>query len=233
MKQEAAKGRLVVIEGLDGSGKATQAALLLDELRERFAGEKKVLKISFPDYQNPSSTLVKLYLNGEIGSLDEVNPFAASSFYSLDRYISYKTIWGEDYRNGAVVVADRYTTSNLSYQMVKCPREEWLDYIRWLSEFEYGKLGLPQPGLVVYLDMHPEASRKLISARYSGDERKRDLHEADFDYLTRCRDAALFAAETLGWKVIPCSDKARNPLLVEQIRAQVRRVVDRWLYKEI
>lgn len=229
MTAGAAKGRLIVIEGLDGSGKATQAALLADALQNRFGNSRKVLKISFPDYENRSSTLVRMYLDGEIGSLAEVNPYAASSFYSLDRYISYQTIWGKDYQDGAVVVADRYATSNLCHQMVKCPREEWTDYIRWLSEFEYQRLGLPGPDLVVYLDMHPDTSQRLLSARYGGDEKKRDLHEADAGYLARCREAALYAAKTLGWEAVACSGERHGPRPVEKVRADIWRAVDRWL----
>jgi dTMP kinase len=214
------RGKLIVLEGLDGSGKATQTEILCKTL----ANEGRLVRhISFPDYNSRSSELVKLYLEGAIGSLDEVNVFAASSFYSLDRYISYRTIWREDYEeNGAVIVADRYTTSNLSHQMSKLPKDQWQSYIEWLNDYEYRLLGLPEPDCVCYLDMDPEASRRLIDARYNGDESKRDLHERDFRYLCRCREAALYAAETLSWKRIVCSDEAHEPIAVEAIAREIR-----------
>ena len=219
------KGKLIVLEGLDGSGKATQATLLCKALEN---SGKKVLHISFPDYANKSSTLVKMYLDGEVGSLNEVNAFAASSFYSLDRYISYRTIWREDYEEkGTIIVADRYTTSNLSHQMGKLPREEWNNYINWLIHYEYEMLELPAPDTVIYLDMHPEASRKLIEKRYHGDESKKDLHESDFAYLMNCRESALFAAKARNWNVITCSDSEHEPVAIEKIAKQVLEIVER------
>lgn len=221
------RGKLIVLEGLDGSGKATQAALLTQALQKT---GRTVRHISFPDYNNRSSELVKLYLEGKIGSIDEVNAFAASSFYSLDRYISYRTIWRADYEeNGAVIVADRYTTSNLSHQMCKLPRERWGEFISWLTDYEYRLLGLPEPDCVCYLDMHPEASRRLIAARYHGDESKKDLHERDFAYLCRCRESALFALETLSWKKIACSDERHEPIGVERIAKRILQTVTPFL----
>ena len=207
-------GRLIVFEGLDGSGKATQAAMAVRRLQE--AGQA-VRAISFPDYKSESSALVRMYLRGEIGALDEVNVYAASGFYSLDRYISYEREWKVDYHAGKTVVADRYTTSNLCHQMAKLPRAQWMDYIRWLEYYEYVLLALPKPDQVLYLDMHPEASQRLMARRYGGDEAKKDLHERNTAYLAACREAALFAAETLGWTVLSCSDAAHNPYPIEEI----------------
>ncbi|PWM26621.1 MAG: thymidylate kinase [Oscillospiraceae bacterium] len=205
---------LIVLEGLDGSGKATQAALLGQALS---AQGRQVRSISFPDYQSPSSALVKMYLNGEIGSLDEVNPYAASSFYSLDRYISFMRSWREDYAAGTIILADRYTTSNFCHQMGKLPREKWESYLQWLTDYEYRLLGLPAPDGVIYLDMPPAASQRLIEARYHGDPAKKDLHEANAAYLAACRRSALYSAERLGWQIIPCADDQQQPLPVETI----------------
>lgn len=209
---------LIVLEGLDGSGKATQTALLTQALAAR---GNDVRSISFPDYENPSSTLVRMYLNGEIGGLDEVNPFAASSFYSLDRYISYMQSWREDYTAGKLILADRYTTSNFCHQMSKLPHGEWEGYIGWLTGYEYRLLGLPAPDGVIYLDMPPEASQKLLERRYHGDAAKKDLHESNAAYLASCRSAALFAARLLGWQVIPCADAAASPLAIGEIAEAV------------
>lgn len=211
-------GRLIVLEGLDGSGKATQAAALANRLS---CEGRRVRKLSFPNYESPASSLVKMYLAGEIGSIGEVNAFAASSFYSLDRYVSYQTDWRLEYESGCLMVADRYTTSNISHQMVKLPREKWESYIEWLTGYEYGLLGLPVPDLVIYLDMHPEASRRLLRERYDGDDARCDLHERDLRYLQSCREAALFAAGRLGWKVLDCSDERRAPLPIEALASAI------------
>ena len=209
---------LIVLEGLDGSGKATQAVLLEQALTAR---GQAVRPVSFPNYRSPSSTLVRMYLAGEVGRLDEVSPYAASSFYSLDRYVSFMQTWREDYAAGALILADRYTTSNFCHQMGKLPREEWEGYIRWLTDYEYRLLSLPAPDGVIYLDMPPEASQKLLERRYHGDPAKKDLHESNAAYLASCRVSALFAARSLGWRVIPCADAAHEPLPVEEIAGAV------------
>ena len=212
-----AEGKLIVIEGLDGSGKATQTGLLCARLERE---GRPFRRISFPDYEEPSSALVKLYLSGSLGSLGEVNAYGASLFYAVDRYASYLAHWKGDYLAGRLVVADRYATSNVAHQMSKLPREEWDDYLRWLEDTEYVRVGIPRPDLVIYLDMDPEVSRKLLSRRYRGDESRRDIHEADFGYLLRCREAALYGAGRLGWQVIPCSGRG-EPLPPEEIASRV------------
>lgn len=216
------KGKLIVIEGLDGSGKATQTALLCERLEKEWAGSFR--KISFPDYDDPSSALVKLYLGGQLGGLDEVNAYGASLFYTVDRYASYLRHWGRDYREGVLMIADRYATSNIAHQMSKLPQDRWDDYLIWLEDTEYRLVGLPRPDLVVYLDMAPETSKKLLSRRYAGDEGKKDLHEADFSYLVGCREAALYGAEKKGWQVIRCCD-GEEPYPVEVIAGKVWEMV--------
>ena len=211
-------GKLIVIEGLDGSGKATQTDLLCRELSRRGIRHRH---ISFPHYESPSSALVKMYLAGEMGALDEVNVYAASSAYSLDRYVSFQRLWREDYESGGVIVADRYPTSNLCHQMCRLPRERWCAYIEWLTDYEYRLLALPEPNCVVYLDMHPEASRRLLTERYHGDESKKDLHERDFSYQLSCREGALFAADARGWQVLSCSDEKHSPRPIGDIAAEV------------
>ena len=210
-------GKLIVIEGLDGSGKATQSALLCRSLEERGI---RCRQIAFPDYGDPSSTLVKMYLSGELGGVGDVNAWAASLFYAVDRYASFVRHWRDDYEAGTVIVADRYATSNIPHQMSKLPRERWEEYMAWQADLEYSRVGIPRPDGVLYLDMPPEVSRKLLSGRYHGDEKKRDIHEADFAYLLRCREAALFGAEKAGWKVIPCA-RGDEPFLPGDIARQV------------
>ncbi len=217
---------LIVIEGLDGSGKATQTSLLYEALSEQY----EVRKISFPDYDEPSSALVKLYLSGAFGEdPNAVNPYAASSFYAVDRYASYKKFWENDYLSGKVILADRYTTSNMIYQAEKVAFAEREAFIRWIREFEYGKLGLPKPDLVLYLDMPPEISQKLISGRYKGDEARKDIHERNLTFLKKCRENALFAAKADSWKIIRCYE-GEDPLPPENIRATILKTVSEALF---
>ena len=188
-------GRLIVIEGLDGSGKATQAARLTEALKTQ---EKDVKQISFPNYASDSSALIKMYLGGQFGSHpDDVNAYAASTFYSVDRYASYKSDWGGFYREGGIVVSDRYTTSNAVHQCSKLPREQWPAFLDWLFDFEYNKIGIPAPDRVIYLEVDPAVSQGLMTARYKGDESKKDIHEKDLAYLARSHDAA--GAPSAGW----------------------------------
>lgn len=214
-------GRLVVLDGLDGSGKTTQFEIIGREL-----GKSHTVKaISFPDYENPSSALVKMYLNGEIsGSAAGVNAYAASSFYAVDRYASYKMFWEENYKRGELILASRYVSSNAIHQMVKLPEEQWESYLDWLEDYEYGKLGLPKPDMVIFLDMPVEISQKLMSERYHGDESRKDIHESDVEYLRSCRKSALYAAEKLGWKVVPCS-KDGEPLPIEDISRNIMEIL--------
>ena len=197
------ENKFIVIEGLDGSGKATQTEILRKFLTDN---GNTVTKLTFPDYKNKSSALVKMYLDGELGDNPSmVNAYAASAFYAVDRVASYLKYWKKDYENGNYILADRYATSNIIYQMSKVPQEEKDSFIEWQYDFEYNKLGLPAPTQVIYLDVEPEVSQKLMLKRYNGDESKKDLHEKNVDFLLTCRENALYAAKKLGWKVISCT----------------------------
>lgn len=212
------KGKLIVIDGLDGSGKATQSAMLQQKLQKRGVNIKPV---SFPDYGQPSSALVKMYLDGAFGSDPaDVSPYAASSFYAVDRYASYKRFWQADYEAGRAILADRYATSNIIYQMAKLPVSEWTAYLDWMEDYEYKKMQLPRPDLVLYLDMPTSVSQVLMSRRYCGDESKKDIHESHVAFLEQCRTTALYAAEKQGWKVISCAEN-ENPRTVESISGDV------------
>ena len=214
---------LIVLEGLDGSGKSTQLALLRDWLASH--GVEPVT-IKLPDYGDDSSVLVRQYLAGRFGKQPgDVNAYAASLFYAVDRYANYRLKWADAYAAGRVILADRYTTSNACHQATKLPRAQWHEYFAWLEDTEYGKLGLPKPDLVLFLDVPLDISRGLVSARYGGDEAKRDIHEADFAYLTACREAALCACEAMGWRRIECAEGgAMHP--PEKIHECIRAHVD-------
>lgn len=197
-------GRLLVLEGLDGSGKSTQMGLLQKKLESR---DIPYQRIKAPDYSSPSSALVTMYLNGEFGSHpNDVNAYAASTFYAADRYACFHNKWKQAYSDGEFVVADRYTTSNAIFQMPKLDRELWDSYLNWLEDFEYKKLGLPKPSLVIYLDVPVDISQKLLEKRYAEDGGQKDVHEQDRRYQMLCRDAAAYAAKYGGWEIIPCAE---------------------------
>ncbi len=211
-------GNLIVIEGLDGSGKSTQLELLPKALKEQGIDSKSV---SFPDYESDSSALVKMYLAGEFGTNpDDVNAYAASIFYTVDRFASFKKNWGEYYTDGGVIISGRYTTSNAVHQTSKLKESEWKPFLDWLYDFVYNKVNLPKPDKVIFLDMPIEVSQKLLSGRYKGDETKKDIHECDTEYLARCRKAAKFTAEYSDWAVIPCAENG-NPRSIKDISRDI------------
>ncbi len=215
-------GKLIIFEGLDGSGKGTQTALTAQKLAARGVDLRQ---ITFPDYASESSALVKLYLAGAFGQKpDDVNAYAASSFFAVDRYASYKTGWGAFYRDGGLVLSDRYTTSNAVHQCSKLPPAQWDGFLNWLFDFEYQKIGIPAPDAVVYLAVDPQVSQRLLAARYHGDDSKKDIQEKDLDYLARSRAAAEYCAKALGWKRIDCTadgPQGKTMRTVEQINDEI------------
>ncbi len=196
------QGNLIVIEGIDGSGKSTQ----YKKLCERLASENfEFRKIVFPRYDKDSSALIREYLGGGFGTNpDDVNAYAASTFFAVDRFASFKTDWGEYYKNGGLILSDRYTTSNACHQGSKLPPEERREFLNWLYDFEFRLLGLPAPSLVIYLNIDIEVSRRQMDKRQNDTNTQADIHEKNFDYLQASLEAGRFAAATYGWKVIDC-----------------------------
>ena len=216
--------KFIAIDGLDGSGKATQSARLATALEE---SGLRVRKLTFPVYDSVSSTFVKMYLSGELGkNADDTNAYAASSFFSMDRYVSYATDWKADYeRNDTVIIADRYTSANAVHQLSKLDKSVWVQYLGWLSDFEYNKLSLPSPDLVIYLEVTPEISMSLIESRSNETGRKKDIHELDPEFLKRSYEAALYASDALGWSKIRCYEGASiRP--IEAIANEIRKTVN-------
>lgn len=197
-------GKLIIIEGGDGSGKATQTR----KLWERLAREgSKVQKVEFPNYLSPSSSLVKMYLGGEFGTdANAVNPYAASTFYAVDRYASFKTLWGDFYSEGGIILSDRYTTSNMIHQAVKIKENcQWESYIEWLKDFEYHLMGLPKPDLVIYLNMPIEYSINLIANREDKSSvSQQDIHEKDLTYFRESYENAQRVRIYENWVNIDC-----------------------------
>lgn len=222
-------GKMIVIDGLDGSGKATQAELLKKRLTEK---GYDIFSLDLPYYNDSSSTLVKMYLNGEMGDKPgDVNCYAASTFFAADRYASFKKHWEKEYNSDKIVVANRYTTSNACHQMTKLDEGLWDSYMDWLFDFEYNKLGVPAPDCVIFLEMPVEISQRLLSKRYGGDENKKDVHERDTSYLANCYKAAIYAADKLGWETVHCSQNG-EPRSLEDISDDVFRIVERKLLSD-
>lgn len=198
-------GKLIVIEGTDSSGKQTQAELLYEKYKKM---GKKVMKVTFPNYESPSSEPVKMYLNGEFGeNVGEVNTYAVSTMFAVDRYASFKTIWEKFYNDGGIIISDRYTTSNMVHQASKMDDKEEKDrYLEWLIDLEYEKIRIPKPDMVVFLNMPTEMAYKLMEKRKNKitGEDKKDIHEKDREYMEKSHDNACYIANKYLWKEIMC-----------------------------
>lgn len=223
-----AKGKLIVLEGIDGSGKSAQYRRLCARLEQDKIDYHHIV---FPRYDRESSALIRMYLNGEFGAHpDDVNAYTASTFFSVDRYASYRTDWGTLYESGGLILSDRYTTSNAVHQGSKLSDEELPAFFRWLSDLEYGKMGLPQPDLVIYLDVDIETSLARMRRREAKHGTKADIHEKDLNYLTRCLHTADMACEYYGWQRIPFLKGGKERELEEK-NAEIYQLILRTLEK--
>ena len=215
-------GKLIVIEGTDGSGKSTQFKLLTSRLEVE---HKDFQKLVFPQYAEESSALIRMYLGGQFGTKPtDVNAYAASSFYAVDRYASYKKVWGEYYENGGLIVSDRYTTSNAVHQASKESPENQPAFLHWLYDFEYDKLGLPRPDLILYLDVPTDFTEAMMRRREADTNTHADIHEQDMEYLATCRRTGKAAAQYYGWTVIQCV-KDGKMRTIEDIHEEIYRHV--------
>ena len=212
------KGKLFIIEGGDGSGKATQTRLLTEHLQRDGYDVKSV---SYPDYDSDSSALVKMYLHGDFGSdADAVNPYAASAFFAVDRFASYQMKWKAFYEQGGIVIADRYTTSNMLYQMIKIddPAQRRA-YLAWLEDFEFRKMGLPAPDKVFLLDVPLAVTERLMADRTgkTGGQTG-DIHEKNEGFLAKCHAAYDELAQRYHWQRIACTEGGamRTPEAIHQ-----------------
>lgn len=209
-------GKLIVIEGTDSSGKETQTKRLFEKLEEKGL---KVKKISFPNYDSPACEPVKMYLSGAFGEdAMKVNPYPVSTMYAIDRYASFKTDWEKFYNEDGIIVTDRYVTSNMVHQASKIKDlDEKKQYLNWLEDLEYEKMGIPRPDLVIFLNMPTEMAVKLMAERknkITGEEKK-DIHERDKEYLKESHANACKIANTYNWKEIKCSDGERIKTIEE------------------
>ena len=215
-------GKLIVIEGTDGSGKSTQFQLLTQRLENE---NHTFQRLVFPQYSEPSSALIRMYLGGEFGTHpSDVNAYAASAFYAVDRYASFKKVWGEWYDKGGLIVSDRYTTSNAVHQASKEPAEKQPEFLKWLYDFEYDKLGLPAPDLVIYLDVPTDFTEVMMRRREQETNTHADIHEQDMQYLATCRRTGKAAAEYYGWTMISCVQEGKMRS-IEDIHEEIYRHV--------
>lgn len=219
-------GKLIVIEGTDGSGKSTQFKLMAERLEKE---NKPFHRLVFPRYSEESSALIRMYLGGAFGSNpSDVNAYAASAFFAVDRYASYKQDWGQWYEDGGLIFSDRYTTSNAVHQASKEPEEKRAEFLRWLYEFEYDKMGLPRPDLVIYLDVPTDFTEKMMRSREAATNTSADIHEQDLPYLATCRQIGRTAAAYYGWSVINCvkDDQMRT---IEDIHEEIYALISKCL----
>ena len=219
-------GKLIVIEGTDGSGKSTQFRMLWEHLQ---ADQVSFQHIVFPRYKEDSSALIRMYLGGQFGDKpSDVNAYTASAFFAVDRFASYKMDWGKWYEEGGLVLSDRYTTSNAVHQASKEPAEKQADFLKWLYELEYDRLGLPRPDLVIYLDVPTDFTEKMMRGREAATSTSADIHEQDLEYLATCRRTGKAAAEFYNWTVIDCvKDGAMRS--IEDIHNEIYRHVAAYL----
>ncbi|KNZ42581.1 dTMP kinase [Acetobacterium bakii] len=202
------KGKLIVIEGVDGCGKETQTKRLYERFRE--AGQK-VMTISYPRYDKESSAMVKLYLSGAFGeNPEDVSPYIASTFYTADRYASYKEDYEVFLNNGGIVLMDRYTTSNMVHQAGKIrDSHARKQFLAWLWDYEFKLFGLPIPDQVFFLNIPPAVNQKLIENRknkMTGNAEK-DIHEKSPEHLNDAYMSALALVDEYAWIEIRCISK--------------------------
>jgi thymidylate kinase len=222
--QLSRQGKLIVIEGTDGSGKATYSNIVFERLKnEGYAAEL----VDFPQYGKPSAVMIEKYLRGELGTPEEVGPHRASTYYAKDRKAKSKDLktWlGE----GKIILCNRYTTSNMGHQAGKIKdrieRDKFLD---WLVDLEYNKLKIPKPDKVIFLHMPPEIGQKLVESKGKRDYingKKKDAHESDLNHLKDAEESYLYVAKKYGWLVIEVSD-GKKPYSIEENAKKVYRAV--------
>ena len=219
-------GKLIVIEGTDGSGKSTQFKLLASRLE---AEDQPFRRLVFPRYSEESSALIRMYLGGAFGTNpSDVNAYAASAFFAVDRYASYKQDWGQWYQDGGLIISDRYTTSNAVHQASKEPEDKQAAFLQWLYEFEYDKLGMPRPDMVIYLDVPTDFTEIMMRNREAETNTQADIHEQDMAYLATCRRIGRAAADFYGWKIVSCAENGKMRS-IEDIHEEIYRLVKRCL----
>jgi dTMP kinase len=222
------KGKLIVIDGTDGSGKGTQTELLVKRLESQGYA---VAMADFPRYGQKSAILVEQYLNGQFGNAEQVGPYIASAFYAYDRYDASKEIkqWLDE---GKIVICNRYVSANMGHQAGKIKEVPEVEkFLVWLEDLEYGKFAIPRPDATILLYMPVEIGQQLVDKKgdraYVGGQ-KRDIHEADLNHLTDAASAYLYVAKKYDWPIIQCApgDQLRTPEDIhEELYALVKKII--------
>ncbi len=220
-------GKLFVIDGTDGSGKQTQFEKLQNRLTE---DNVKYKVVSFPNYESPSSSLVKMYLSGEFGEdPKQISPYIASTFYAADRYATYKKEFEEYYQNGGIILADRYTTANMVHQAGKIEKEEEREkFINWLFDLEFNLYGIPKPTEVFFLNMPTAIAQELMKNRENkfSHTQEKDIHERNSKHLEESYRAACSVSQKYGWYEIECAPNGKLKT-VEEIHEEIYKEVKR------
>ncbi len=223
-------GKLFVIDGTDGSGKQTQFKKLQERLTKEGIDYKTV---SFPNYDSPSSSLVKMYLSGEFGEdPNSVSPYVASTFYAADRYATFKKGYQEYYDNGGIILADRYTTANMVHQAGKITDEKEREkFLNWLFDLEFNLYGLPKPSQVFFLNMPIDVSLKLMKDRENkfSHTQEKDIHERNPKYLEESYNAACSLVGKYDWNEIKCVDENKKLKTIDEIHEEIYKVVKKEL----
>lgn len=218
------KGKLIVIEGTDGSGKETHSKYVCKNLEQEGYRTKLV---SFPQYGKPSTAMVEEYLNGKLGSAEEVGPYRASIFYAQDRYAKSKELW-KWFNEGKIIICNRYATANMGHQAGKIKDKKERDkFLVWLDDLEYNIFGIPRPHKVIFLHMPVRIGQELVERK--GERKylrgkKKDLHESDLKHLRDAEEAYLYVAKKEGWVVLELSD-GDNAYSIEKCREMVYKAV--------
>jgi dTMP kinase len=222
------KGKLIVIEGTDGSGKATQSKLLMERLKKE--GYDSVY-VEFPQYGEPSAAMVEQYLNGKLGSAEDVGPYKASIFYAIDRYAKSKEMhnWINE---GKIIICNRYVSANQGHQAGKLKDLSKIDeFLEWVDHLEYEIFEIPRPDKIILLYMPCEIGQKLVEKKGHRDYVggcKKDIHEADINHLKSAEKAYIYVAEKEDWNIIKCSnDEEPYPIdsIHEEIYENVKKII--------
>ncbi len=213
----AARGKFIVLEGIDGSGKGTQLALLARTLASRGI---PFTQVSFPRYDGFFGKLVARFLNGDFGPLDAVDPHFSALLYAGDRWESRPAL-ETDLAAGRTLLADRYIASNLAHQGARAPRGTRQEFLAWLKQLEYEIYGLPREDLVIYLRVPPNAAHRLVgekaARRYT--RRRRDLQEANLAHLQAASEVYDELARQPNWVSVECSVPATKQIHRIKVKA--------------
>lgn len=227
MRKDRLRGKFIVLEGIDGSGKATQLKLLAERLKSLGL---QVAIFDFPQYEKTFfGQLVGRYLAGEFGDAGSISPYLSSLPFAGDRWQAADSV-GFWIATGRVVLANRYIASNLAHQAAKLPAEEWEKFIRWDEELEFGVYQIPYPDLTIFLYVPPKIAQGLTEQKedrpwLKGE--KQDTHERDLEHLERASEVyQKLAEERVDWRMVDCTDGQGNLRTPEQIHNDIWEVID-------